>query len=61
MKIGIIVAMGKELNLLLNQIENKRTETTDGYMFHCGNIGKHEILQCNVALEKSMRQSGPMQ
>ena len=32
MKIGIIVAMGKELNLLLNQIENKRTETTDGYI-----------------------------
>ena len=50
MKIGIIVAMGKELNLLLNQIENKRTETTDGYMFHCGNIGKHEIfaMQCGI-------------
>ena len=50
MKIGIIVAMRKELNLLLNQIENKRTETTDGYMFHCGNIGKHEIfaMQCGI-------------
>ena len=50
MRIGIIEAMGKELNLLLNQIENKRTEITDGYMFHCGNIGKHEIfaMQCGI-------------
>lgn len=50
MKIGIIVAMGKELNLLLHLIKNRKTTVVDGYEFHCGEIGGHQIsaMQCGI-------------
>ncbi len=50
MKIGIIVAMGKELNLLLHLIENKSEKTIDNYTIYSGNIGKHEVfaMQCGI-------------
>ncbi len=50
MKIGIIVAMGKELNLLLHLIENKSEKTIDNYKIYAGNIGEHEIfaMQCGI-------------
>lgn len=34
MKIGIIVAMGKELDLLLPLMEERHTEMRDGLEFH---------------------------
>ena len=50
MKIGIIVAMGKELRLLLHLIKNRKTIVVDGYEFHCGEIGGHQIsaMQCGI-------------
>ena len=50
MKIGIIVAMGKELNLLLHLIENKSEKTIDNYKIYAGNIDKHEVfaMQCGI-------------
>ena len=50
MKIGIIVAMGKELRLLLNLIENKKEEENNGYKIYSGKIGTHDIfaMQCGI-------------
>lgn len=50
MKIGIIVAMGKELSLLLPLMNNETTVTHDGITFHCGTIGRNEIIamQCGI-------------
>ena len=50
MKIGIIVAMGKELNLLLPLIEDHSTITLNDIAFHTGCIGRHEItaMQCGI-------------
>ena len=50
MKIGIIVAMRKELELLLPLIENVESKSTDGVTLHCGRIGEHEVaaVQCGI-------------
>lgn len=50
MKIGIIVAMGKELNLLLPLVENHSTVTINDIAFHVGNMGGHEVtaMQCGI-------------
>lgn len=50
MKIGIIVAMRKELNLLLHLIENRKTTNIDGYEIHSGKIGVHDVyaMQCGI-------------
>lgn len=50
MKIGIIVAMGKELRLLLNLIENQKEVIENGYKIYSGNIGQHEVyaMQCGI-------------
>lgn len=50
MRIGIIVAMGKELNLLLHLIENKSEKSIDNYTIYSGNIAKHEVfaMQCGI-------------
>lgn len=50
MKIGIIVAMGKELNLMLPLLENHTTADIDGITFHHGAIGNHSIvlMQCGI-------------
>ena len=42
MRIGIIVAMDKELSLLLPMIEGHKTEDVLGFYFHKGTIGRHE-------------------
>ena len=39
MTIGIIVAMTKELNLLLPLMDNRETRKVGGTEFHLGNIG----------------------
>ena len=50
MKIGIIVAMGKELRLLLPLIENHSIITINDIAFHTGKIHNHEItaMQCGI-------------
>lgn len=51
MKIGIIVAMGKELKLLLPLLgENRVVEESNGFTFHIGSIGEHKIvaMQCGI-------------
>jgi adenosylhomocysteine nucleosidase len=50
MKIAILVAMGKELNLLLPLLNNIKSETIDGFTFHSGEIGNNEVvaMQCGI-------------
>ena len=50
MKIGIIVAMGKELKLLLHLIDGRTTTNIDGYKIHSGKIGAHDVcaMQCGI-------------
>ena len=48
--IGIIVAMKKELNLLLPIINEPKTLEVDGYTLHSGTINGHNItvMQCGI-------------
>ena len=50
MRIGIIVAMSKELELLKPMLENMRVSESSGIKFYCGNIGHHKIaaMQCGI-------------
>lgn len=50
MKIAIIVAMGKELDLLLPLLADIKTESVDGVTFHLGKIGVNDIIamQCGI-------------
>lgn len=50
MKIGIIVAMSKELNLLLPLMENQVKVDHDSFTFHCGTIGHNRVfaMQCGI-------------
>ena len=52
MKIGIIVAMGKELDLLLNIIDNKADVTANDITFHTGTIGSHEVVAMKCGIGK---------
>ncbi len=49
-KVGIIVAMGKELELLLPLLENKRQTTVQGTVFYSGTAGSNEVcaMQCGI-------------
>ena len=50
MNIGIIVAMSKELNLLLPKLERMSDVNVDNADFYCGQLGSHEIVvhQCGI-------------
>lgn len=50
MKIGIIVAMGKELYLLLHLIDDKKAINVNGYTIYSGRIGTHDVfaMQCGI-------------
>ena len=50
MTIAILVAMGKELNLLLPLLNDTKTETIDGFTFHSGKIGENDVvaMQCGI-------------
>ncbi len=52
MKIGIIVAMGKELALLLPLMENANEIEADGRTFHTGSIAGHEIIAMQSGIGK---------
>ncbi|MDE5552548.1 MAG: hypothetical protein K2I91_05035 [Muribaculaceae bacterium] len=44
MKIAILVAMDKELSLLLHQIMDGHKEIIEGIEVTVGHIGRHEVL-----------------
>lgn len=50
MRIGIIVAMDKELELLKPMLENMRVSESNGMSFYCGTIGVHRIaaMKCGI-------------
>ncbi len=50
MRVGIIVAMSKELELLKPMLENLRVSDNNGIKFYCGTIGNHKIaaMHCGV-------------
>ena len=50
MNIAIIVAMTKELELLLPLLHNTSRTTVNDYTYHTGTIGRHEVtvMQCGI-------------
>lgn len=50
MKIGIIVAMQKELALILPLLSDATTVSRGGITYHCGRIGRNEVavMQCGI-------------
>lgn len=52
MKIGIIVAMSKELGLLLPLIENRTETTVLGYTLHSGSIGSNQVTAMQSGIGK---------
>ena len=52
MKIAIIVAMGKELRLLLPLLEDQSQITLNDVEFHMGNIGRHEVIVTKCGIGK---------
>ena len=50
MKIGIIVAMRKELELLLPLLHNSEESRMSGFEFHRGKMGNHDVMvmQCGI-------------
>lgn len=50
MKIGIIVAMRKELDLLLPLLQNSEESRMSGFEFHRGKVGRHDVMvmQCGI-------------
>lgn len=50
MRIGIIVAMRKELDLLLPLLHNSEESRMSGFEFHRGMVGKHDVMvmQCGI-------------
>ena len=52
MKIAIIVAMDKELNLLLPHISEHATISLNGFEFHTGKMGAHSVVACKCGIGK---------
>lgn len=52
MKIGIIVAMDKELNLLIPVLGVSKQKVADGYLMHEGKIGNHEVVVVKCGIGK---------
>ena len=50
MKIGIIVAMRKELDLLLPLLRDSEDSRMGGFEFHRGKVGRHDVMvmQCGI-------------
>lgn len=52
MKIGIIVAMDKEMNLLLPHVADVSTVTANGFEFHTGLMAGHKVVACKCGIGK---------
>ena len=50
MKIGSIVAMRKELDLLLPLLQDSEESRMSGFEFYCGKMGRHDVMlmQCGI-------------
>ena len=50
MRIGIIVAMRKELDLLLPLLQDSEESRMGGFEFYCGKMGRHDVMlmQCGI-------------
>lgn len=50
MRIGIIVAMSKELDLLLPLLQDSEESRMSGFVFHRGKMSKHDVMvmQCGI-------------
>lgn len=60
MKIGIIVAMDKELALLMPLLENAIHTEINGYTFHCGSLGGASIIAMKCGIGKVNAAMGTM-
>ncbi len=60
MKIGVIVAMDKELNLLLHLLKNQNIKEINGFEFHTGTIGNAEITATKCGIGKVNAAIGTM-
>lgn len=52
MTIAIIVAMGKELALLLPLMQDRSTASINGFEFHTGTMAGHNIVACQCGIGK---------
>ncbi len=52
MKIAIIVAMESELSLLLPLLDSEHTVEYKGFKFHCGHMGRHDIVVSKCGIGK---------
>lgn len=52
MKIAIIVAMDKELALIIPRLSDAKTVEANGFTFHTGCIGQREIIACRCGIGK---------
>ncbi len=52
MKIAIIVAMDKELALLLPHISEPRSISLNGFEFHTGTLAGHSVVACKCGIGK---------
>ena len=52
MKIGIIVAMDKEMSLLLPMIKNESKTTINDTVFHTGSLGRHDVIAVKCGIGK---------
>lgn len=52
MKITILAAMDKEMELLKHLLENRKEETFDGFRVFTGTIGRHEVVLCKCGIGK---------
>lgn len=60
MKIGVIVAMDKELDLMLHLLENHGETTVNGFTFHTGTIGHASIVAMKCGIGKVNATMGTM-
>lgn len=60
MKIGVIVAMDKELSLLMPLLENPVHTSVNGFTFHCGTIGQSSIIAMKCGIGKVNAAMGTM-
>ena len=60
MKIGVIVAMDKELDLMLHLLENHSETTVNGFTFHTGTISHASIVAMKCGIGKVNAAMGTM-
>ena len=58
MRIGIIIAMEKELSQLRQLLTDPQETTQNGRIFHTGKIGKHEVVMQQCGIGKVNASSG---